>query len=278
MRKMWPVLAALVVLTSACRLETNLIMNVNDDGSGTLTTELGLDQEMQDALASFGGGGDDFLSGLEFGDATPTETRTEGDMTYYGATQDFASIDELRDFLDSNQDQADFEEFRLEVDESGARLVARTGPLDAQGGLDDGSLPFDPSTITDDFFSANIFAKLPGNVTTHNADEVMADGSLRWSISLTDPIDIQAESSFGGGGVPWVPIGIAAVVVLGVGAFLVARNRGDATASAALASTPAPPAPGDFSDPAARAIGGATETAATADLPPEFPPQGGVGT
>ncbi|NND03967.1 MAG: hypothetical protein HKN91_14390 [Acidimicrobiia bacterium] len=272
MRKMWPVLAALVVLTSACRLETNVIIDVNDDGSGVITTELGLDQEMQDLLESFGGG-EDLLSGLDLGDGTPTETRTEGDMTFFGATQSFSDPSEVQALLDQNQDQASFEDFQLSVDDNGAVLIARTGPLGEQDGLDPGSLPFDPSTITDDVFAANIFVNMPGNVTEHNADEVLADGTLRWGISLTDPLDISAESSFGGDGLPWLPIGIAAVAILGVGAFLVMRNRDD-TATGALATAEVPPAPMDFADPATRA----TEQPGTAagELPPELPPQDGV--
>lgn len=279
MRKMWPVLAALVVLTSACRLETNLSIDVAGDGSGTVTTELGIDEEMQGLLESFGGG-TDILSGLEFGTATPTETRVEGDMTFFGASQDFTDVSEVRDLLDENQEQASFEEFELTVDEAGAKLVARTGPLNAQDGFDTEGLPFDPSSITDEVFAANIFVALPGNVTEHNANEVMSDGRLRWSISLTDPLDIQAESSFGGDGLPWLPIGIAALVVVGVGGFFLMR-RGDDSAASALAATDAPPAPMDFTDPAQRAresAGGAAESAsgdfvADSDLPPEFPSQ-----
>lgn len=287
MRKMWPILAALVVLTSACRLETNLSIDVNDDGSGTVTTELGIDEEMQGLLESFGGG-DDILSGLDFGGATPTETRVEGDMTFFGATQTFTDVSQIRALLDENQDQASFEEFELTVDDAGAKLVARTGPLSAQDGFDTEGLPFDPSTITDEVFAANIFVAMPGNVTEHNADEVMADGTLRWSISLTDPLDIQAESSFGGGGVPWLPIGIAAIVILGAGGFFMMR-RGDDTAASALAATQMPPAPMDFTDPASRATAAAADAmpaqampdstgalgdpVSDVDLPPEFPTQ-----
>jgi len=271
MRKMWPLLAALVVLTSACRLETNVIIDVNDDGSGTITTELGIDEEMQGLLESFGGG-EDLLSGLNFGDASPTETRVEGDMTFFGASQTFTDPSEVQALLDENQDQASFEDFQLTVDEKGAVLIASTGPLGEQEGLDPGSLPFDPSTITDDVFAANIFVTMPGNVTEHNADEVLSNGGLRWGISLTDPLDISAESSFGGDGLPWLPIGIAAIAILGVGAFLMMRNRPD-TASDALAATDVPPAPMDFTDPATRAAEAAGETATT--LPPELPPQDG---
>jgi hypothetical protein len=266
MRKMWPVLAALVVLTSACRLETNVSIDVNEDGSGSFTAEIGLDQEMRDALEGFGGS-DDLLSGLELGDGTPTETRTEGDMTYISATQSFADTTELKTVLDSNQDQASFEEFELEVTEDGARLVARTGPLAGEDGTGADELPFDISALSDDFFSANIFVKLPGEVKKQNADEIMADGRLRWAISVTDPIDIEAETSLGSSGVPWLPIGIAAVVVLGVGAYAVTRRKDD-PAKTALESTAVPPAPMGFGDAAAEAGG-----TAQSELPPELPPQ-----
>ena len=244
MRKMWPVLAALVVLTSACRLETNVTINVEEDGSGTFVTELGLDDEMQGLLESFGGS-EDLLSGLDLGGETPVETRTEGEMTYFAASQAFTDIAQLRSLLEENQDQAAFDDFQLDVDEDGALLVAKTGPLGTQDGVDVDSLPIDPSALTDDVFSANVFVTLPGKVVRHNANEVMADGRLRWQISLTEPLDIEAESSLTEGGLPWLPIGIAAVAVLGIGGFLVTRRKDDSS-SAALRATEAPPAPMDF--------------------------------
>jgi len=247
MRKMWPVLAALVVLTSACRLETNVTIDVAEDASGTFVTELGIDEEMQGLLESFGGS-EDLLAGLDLGGATPVETRTEGDMTYYAASQSFTDITELRSLLDENQDQAAFEQFELDVNEDGALLIAKTGPLSGQEGFDVDSLPIDPTTLTEDVFAANIFVKLPGKVTRHNANEVMSDGRLRWAVSLTDPLDIEAESSFNEGGIAWLPIGIAAVAVLGIGAFLVTRRRED-TATAALRATEQPPVPMGFGEP-----------------------------
>ena len=265
MRKMWPILAALVVLTSACRLETNVSIDVNEDGSGQFTAEIGLDEEMRDALEGFGGS-DELLSGLELGDGTPAETRTEGDMTYISSTQTFADTAELQTVLDANQEQASFEDFELEVTEDGARLLAKTGALAGEDGAAGDELPFDLGTLGDDFFSANIFVKLPGTVKKENADEIMADGRLRWAISLTDPIDIEAETSIGDTGVPWLPIGIAAVAILGVGAFAVTRKKGD-VAKTALGETPMPPAPMGF---------GGTEDSPGAEqteLPPEFPPQ-----
>ena len=256
-------LAALVILTSACRLETNVTINVAEDGSGTFVTELGLDDEMQGLLESFGGS-EDLLAGLDLGGTTPVETRTEGEMTYFAASQAFTDIAELRSILEENQDQAAFEEFQLDVNEDGALLVAKTGPLSTQDGVDVEALPIDPSALTDDVFSANVFVSLPGKIVRENADEVMSDGRLRWAISLTEPLDIEAESSLTEGGLPWLPIGIAAVAVLGIGGFLVTRRRDDSSA-AALAATQAPPAPMDF--------GGSTPAA---DGPLEAPPGDGA--
>lgn len=264
MRKMWPILAALVVLTSACRLETNVSIDVNEDGSGTFTAEIGLDQEMRDALEGFGGS-DDLLAGLELGDGT-TETRSEGDMTYISSTQTFTDPAQLQTVIDANQEQASFEDFELEVTEDGARLLAKTGALAGEDGAAADELPFDLGALGDDFFAANIFVKLPGTVKKENADEIMSDGRLRWAISLTDPIDIEAETSIGDTGVPWLPIGIAAVAILGIGAFAVTRKKGDA-AKTALSETQAPPAPMGFGGPE-----GSTG-AEQSELPPEFPPQ-----
>ena len=270
MRKMWPVLAALVVLTSACRLETNVSISIVEDGSGSFVTELGLDEEMQSLLESFGGS-EGLLSGLDLGGVTPTETRVEGGMTYYSASQSFSTVAELQGLLAENQDQAAFEDFQLDVDEDGDLLVAKTGPLTGQDGVDVDSLPFDPTALTDEAFSANIFVTLPGKVVRHNADEEMSDGRLRWAISLTDPIDIEAESSLTEGSFPWLPVGIAAVALLGVGGFMLTRRREDASA-AALQATEAPPAPMGFGEPVTPGEPGLG--APQSQLPPELPPKG----
>jgi hypothetical protein len=262
---MWPVLAALVVLTSACRLETNVTINVAEDGSGTFITELGIDEEMQGLLESFGGS-EDLLAGLDLGGITPAETRTEGDMTYFAASQAFTDIAQLRALLDENQDQAAFEEFELDVNEDGALLVAKTGPLSTQDGLDVDALPIDPTSLTEDVFAANVFVTLPGKIVRHNADEVLPGDRLRWSISLTEPLNIEAESSLTEGGLPWLPIGIAAVAVLGIGGFLVTRRRDDAS-SVALRATDAPPAPMGFGDSSGTADGTGSATT-TLEAPP----------
>lgn len=266
MRKMWPVLAALVVLTSACRLETNVSIDVNEDGSGVFTAEIGLDQEMRDALEAFGGS-DELLSGLDLGEDCPPETRTEDDMTYVTCTQPFADTAELQAVLAANADQASFEDFDLEVTEDGARVVAKAEPLAGGDRTGTDELPIDLGSLSDDLFSANVFIKLPGTLARENATEIMADGRLRWAISVTEPIDIEAETSLGNNGIPWLPIGIAAAAILGLGAFATTRSRGDG-AKAALQSTEAPPAPMDFSAPTPGGDG-----AEQPELPPELPPQ-----
>ena len=263
MRKVW-LLLGVVLLTSACRLETNVSIDVADDGSGTVTTELGLDEEMRGLLDSFGG--EEVITSLDLGGASPTETRTDGDMTFYGATQPFADVSDLEALVRENDEQVIFDEFSLDVTDDGALLIARMAPLSEQRNLNAQSLPFDPASLTDDVFAASLFAKLPGTVVTHNADEVMADGRLRWDVSFTEAINIEAETSFGGNGIPWIPIGIVGAATVAGLAGMTAARRNRKNEAAALASTEAPPAPMDFSD-----LG-----AASTELPPELPPQDGT--
>ena len=95
---------------------------------------------------------------------------------------------------------------------------------------------------------------MPGTVTSHNADEVLADGSLRWELPLLGgTTELHAESEFGGSGFPWLFVIIALVVVIGIAALVGAitmssRKEKQAVSAAAVASQDAPTPEADLPD------------------------------
>ncbi len=244
MGKMWRLACVLVLVTTACRAEVNLVLDVGEDGTSTARAEIGVDREVQDLIGSLADGDLDILTSLDFGIEGETEQRTEGDMTYYVTPATFGSVEELVASLGEGDGTGPFREFSLTVDENGAEFDATLAPL---GGSDFSTdeLPLDPATISGQLFSASVVVSLPGTVEEHNADEQLPDGRLRWSIPITgDELTLHARSTYGGGGFPvWLAVVIALVAALGIAlwAFSVRRNRRSVAAIEAAAGPPPSP-------------------------------------
>jgi hypothetical protein len=236
MRKYTLAFFALALLLSACRIESNILLDISEDGSATVGAEIGFDEEMLDLVSQGGGDPSDILGELPElgGESVEPIERVEGDMTYYGAQ---TSIDDLSTYdFDVPQGET-FSEFSYEFDDSTATLAARveaTG-IDDLGGED---LPIDPSEITGDIFSANVIVKMPGTVTEHNADEVRSDGSLVWELSLTGTKEIFATATFGESSQDWIWLIVGGVLLLGVIAAIAAvmASRKDAAKAVAEAA------------------------------------------
>jgi hypothetical protein len=226
MKKLLLLAAGLALLAVACRAEVNVLVDVNEDQSGTIAFEFGLDQEFRDLIESSGGTTDDLFGELNLGTDLGVEggtviERTEGDMQYTGAQKDFADISEvMTDLVDDTGGDALFSEFSFVMDDESAALAA-TASTDAQ---DVGDLPIDPTSLTDDVFSANFILSMPGTVVEQNADQVLSDGRLLWSLPIFGGTKtIVAKSEFGGGSsLWWLWIILGVVLVVGVVAIIAA--------------------------------------------------------
>jgi len=284
MRKLFLLIAAVVVVVTACRAEVNLSIDVADDGSTVATVEIGADEEFQELLGSGGGDPTDLLDDgfdLENGEAY---TRTEGDMTFWGARATFDSFEELSTtFADPNDPDSAFSAFSFTADDSGATLEATLSAPEDELATDD--IPFDPSQITADIFSVNFIFGMPGTVVEHNADRVLEDGRLLWEIPLTGgEKQVFARSETGSSSLWWLWIILIVVLVAGVVAAIVAvvvtRNQSKQAIAAAqttepaAASAPEPPAsaapepPGDAAgEPGTETEGDAPPAAEPDDMP-----------
>ncbi len=242
MRRTLLLAAAVVLLTTACRAEANFLLNVNDDGSGTVTAEVGVDDELLELINQFGGGTEDLFDLVPEGQ--DVETRREGDMTFYSATQAFTDTADLQQqagvFADAD---VVFSELDLVVEDGGARLTAKIEAPDSADtleGLGAGGL----QDVGEDIFSSSLVVDLPGTLEDSNADEVLSDGRLKWDIPLLGgTVDIQATTSGGGGG---APIGlivaiIAAVLVIGGAIFWSQRRRRSSVDAIEAMTAPAAP-------------------------------------
>lgn len=249
MSRVWRLAIVLALFTMACRAEANIILEVAEDSSGTFTAELGMDDEFRTLLAL----GTDFLGGAEDlnlpGDIDITnldqlDQRIVDDMTFFSNTTTFTDIEALEQtLLDQAGQAATFDEFDLTVDEEGAVLIAKAS-LPTGDALDPASLPIDLDQLESNF-SASVIATLPGDIVEENADTV-SDGQLQWNIDITQGVDIEARTTFGGSGFPFWLLVVAVLIVAAAGGLLLFFNRDRATSTKALAGVAAPPPPEGF--------------------------------
>jgi hypothetical protein len=246
--------AAVAVLLAACRAEVNVTLQVEEDGSGVMAFELGLDEEFRELMASQGADPDELFGDLETDLEEGTVTsREDGDMAYQGVELEFDDVSEVEGFLtDASSDFfGGFGAFSFDMDESSATFDATLTAEEQDLGED---LPFDPSQFTGDFFSASFLLSMPGSVTAHNADEVLADGRLRWDLPLLGgTTELHAESEFGGSDFPWLFVIIGLVVVLGlaamVGAIAMSKQREKQAVTAAAVALQEDPAAAESEPP-----------------------------
>ena len=243
MRKLLLTAAALVLVTTACRAEANFLVDVAEDGSGDITVEFGLDEELLELVEGFGGGTEELFGAVPEGQ--DVETRTDGDMTYFATTESFADPQGLIETTGILEDSgAAFTQLDLVVADGAATLDAvietpnATEAIEGLGGSGLGGFE-----IADDFFTSALIVSLPGELDESNADEVLADGRLKWDVPLLGgTVTVHAVTSSGGGELPWgLILGVlGAIVVIGGALWLTRRNKKSSVA--AVESTAAPDA------------------------------------
>ena len=223
MRKLLLLIGTLAVVIIGCRAEFNLVIDVEEDGSGTASVEFGVDDEFRELLELGGGSPEDITTTFDVaGDEGVQEIRTEGNMTFFVTTVAFDDMSELDDsFLASDPDNP-FQDFEFTLSEESAQLRARLAIPEGQFG-DLGDAPIDPETITSEIFAFNFVFGMPGSVSEHNADSVLPDGNLVWEIPITGgEKDVFAVSNLGGGVPWWLLLIVGVIVVVAIVALVVA--------------------------------------------------------
>jgi hypothetical protein len=239
MRRTIPLLMLLAILAVGCRLETNLGVQINADGSGVISAEVGLDDEAQSLIQQFAGDEDPFADNplADFPNATRTE-EDRGGMHYviYSATVDdiAAAVNEM---MTASQDDL-VQQFDLTITPTRIEVSGQGSVAAAMQGADSLMTPEQLAQAV----TANLRITLPGKIL--ESDATSREGNtLIWALPITGgEITIHAVSdpsqSEGGGFPLWAIIVIAVVVVVGIAAILVlGRKRG----GKALAPPPPPP-------------------------------------
>ncbi|MEA2000389.1 MAG: hypothetical protein U9N84_00660 [Actinomycetota bacterium] len=232
--KRFPLLVVLLaIVASGCRAEVRVLLDVAEDGSGTLAAEVAVDQQLSDLIDQFAGDTDTIISGLDLGLEGTSTTRVEGDLTVYETTATFSDVQSVAEVAAGN-----FTSFALELTEEGSSLEAT---LDLAGELDLTQFPLDPNTIDSETLDARIIVSLPGEPADHNADEVLEDGRFVWTIPLDSDLYMFADTLYPKSGFPWGLVGILALAVgLALAVWLAAVRR-EKTSGGAHRPAPEPP-------------------------------------
>ena len=226
MHKLWRLAILLALITASCRIEANLDLVIEADGSGSYTSEVGFDEEIQQALSAFGDP-DELLSALDFGvPGASTSERGEGDMTYSVVTLSFDDASQLTTVIEDSVEGNPFDRFTIMVDEDGARVDASfelpesfTSAVSEAGDL---------ASSLDAAITVRV--TMPGRVVSSNADRTIGNNELVWDIAFTETqVTIEAESTFKEDGFPfWIIILVLLVAAALVAWWLWSKRQQDA--------------------------------------------------
>jgi hypothetical protein len=248
MRRLLGLVAVLVLVTTACKIETNFGAVIEADGSGTIIIELGVDEE----AAQFFLDGTDPFQGQDLAEAPGARTREEqrGDLTFYIIEVDVEDVSDLQNGL-MGADGGVLNDLTITVDDDQVSINGSASAEETIGSETEGlgDLDFDIEEI----FSANVYFTMPGAIIDHNADR--QDGNtLYWEVPITGgTLDIRAESDptgtpasggSGSGGFPTWGYAVLALLVLGAGWYFMQQRPGGSapkaeTVADVAAATPA---------------------------------------
>ncbi len=258
LRRPLAALLAFAVLATGC-IRAEIAIRVNADGSGTVSVLTAFDRSFMEAL-----GGDDASAGGAFELSSLTEVDEselpfgasvepyeEGDFVGVRVTVPFESGDDVAASIDRifagtggessplAGDDSAFRRLVLERDGDGWRFEAEidisAGEL-TEGAEDD---PLGGALAELLFQDASFVVRLslPGEIVSHNADEIGPDGELVWNIdifgaetrTLSASSDVSGE---GGGGGTTIVVAVAALLIailVVAGVFVARRQRGAAS-------------------------------------------------
>jgi hypothetical protein len=224
-------LAVIVLLLSACKVKVEQGFDLKSDGSGEAVMIVAFDQEAQDMLSESVPNGVDPIESMTSGvqPGWTSEEWSQGGFKGVRATTEFANLAGLQNLVDTDFSGEDgmFESFSIIESAGGFRIDGvLSGESLEQSMEGDDMFAGVAEDMMGSFFEAAIALKLPGEVTSHNADEVRGDGTLIWNVGVTDGGRIIRAESQPGGSLPIIPMAAAAVVILvGIVGLMAWRRR-----------------------------------------------------
>lgn len=229
------------LVLSGCTMRTWFDITVEEDGSGVFEVTMAFDEEFQalmeqesdeeidwtdpeswEETEGSGFSPDDFPDGAEI------QPYTEDDFEGFVVSVPFASLAELDEMVGEMQEGSE-DAFPFRITSSDGRFeLATDGEIfeAAEEGLSGEEMDMVPEEMLAGLFDIQVRASLPGEVVSHNADEVTDDGTLVWRV---DPLAEQEEPPQAvsevnqGSWLIWILIG-AVVVIAALIAVLALRR------------------------------------------------------
>lgn len=229
----------LVLLLSGCELATRAVLDVGDDGSGSVAVEVRMDEGLLTALDELEIDPTAELTAVVAEDpAWRLEREARGEGLALRAVRDdvddpAAALAELADGL-SDEDPGLLIDLEVDVDGDGRVEVQGSaqlrGPV-APGVVDDEGEPVGPDRaelqeLTAAHVTAELEVSLPGRVVGHDADQ--ADGAtMRWSLppDAVVPVRAVAMPHTIPPEVLWVGGGALALAAVAAGVAIALRRR-----------------------------------------------------
>ncbi|MGH3664923.1 MAG: LppM family (lipo)protein [Egibacteraceae bacterium] len=203
--------AMLAVLCASCRLELDVLADIEHDGAGSLSVRLSADRELLSAAAAAGADplGDLVTTGRRLSDEgwrTTEETAQDGRRTVTLSSRfaDAAAFEALsRDLAAAlSADEVDLlEPLRLELDDDEIRLRGSAG-LEPTRAVRDYGLSRRQATRLlrrSEAFGYTVSVRLPGEVLSTSAS--VSDPALTWPVEPGERVAIRAV-----GERPWPPL------------------------------------------------------------------------
>lgn len=256
MRRLLILVAALALLTTACKVELNAEFTINADKSGSVKVEFGVDDELL-AMAGSDDPQDLFSEmDIDLGDVPGATTTTErrGEFTFYIVEVPVDDITQAEGLGTQAGLEGLGEEFQITFTEDRVTIDGAMSLGDAMSGAGAEDLGGITPEMLAQFVEINLRVNMPGSIVESNADEVNGS-TLTWNVDFTaEELDIHAVSDPTGssGGFPlwaWLLIGAGGLLVLALLFTMIGRSRRAPAAPGATAppagDAPPPPPPSE---------------------------------
>lgn len=239
--------ALFALLLSGCTMRAWFDIDVSEDGSGTFEVTMAFDEEFQalmeqetdeeidwtDPESWEETEGSGFSPG-DFPEGAEIRPYTEDDFEGFTVSVPFDSLEEFDEMVGEMQEDSE-DAFPFQITSTDGRFELTTeGEIfeSADDELSGEDTDMIPEEMLSNLFDIQVRASLPGELISHNADEVTEDGTLVWRV---DPLaDEQASPQAvtevsQGSWLIWVLIGAAVVVAAAIAVIALRRMRGPET-------------------------------------------------
>ncbi|HUP16171.1 MAG TPA: hypothetical protein VM848_09015 [Acidimicrobiia bacterium] len=214
------VLCFCTLLLAACEIRSYMDIDMSDTSNGTVSVQVGFDDQFRDAMEEFGGG-TDLVGELEAdapGEGWAVERFQDGDIEGVEMTKEFSSLEELQELLEEGRLSGPQEGLVGEVSFVDTGDTIRFEAEVPEGGDFEGMSPGDMEGLFT--YDARITVTFPGEVIDHNGE--LEENTVTWTFD--DPASMAGSELFAegrkGSGSPMVAI-VGVLLGLGVVALVV---------------------------------------------------------